>query len=154
MGETIGPVDAANAHLSHAAGRYDLTHTANHRVRTDRGELWLEGNSLLCECPACAAPMTVRIWLELADCWRCASSIALSQQQIQEAKRLFTNARETTSRVERRRLPLPSLEPALQSAPVEPEVTLPDSRHSELQRLTEQSVLASFVRRGRWPSNT
>ncbi|HND51282.1 MAG TPA: hypothetical protein PLV92_02755, partial [Pirellulaceae bacterium] len=35
------------------------------------GEIWLQGDTLLCACPDCRAPMSVRIWLMLADCWQC-----------------------------------------------------------------------------------
>lgn len=35
-----------------------------------------------CACPECGAPMSVRFWLATADCWRCATSIALDDVAI------------------------------------------------------------------------
>ncbi|MCA9170765.1 MAG: hypothetical protein KDB23_23970, partial [Planctomycetales bacterium] len=37
----------------------------------------LNSQSLLCACPDCQSPMTVRVWLGVADCWHCGTSIAL-----------------------------------------------------------------------------
>jgi class 3 adenylate cyclase len=39
---------------------------------------WLDGDALMCACPECRAPMSVRLWLMVADCWRCQTSIELS----------------------------------------------------------------------------
>jgi hypothetical protein len=41
--------------------------------------LWLEGDVLMCACPECAAPMSVRVWLMAADCWKCNIGIELSE---------------------------------------------------------------------------
>lgn len=41
----------------------------------------IDSNSLLCPCPDCGAPMTVRHWLMLADCWACGISIELTELQ-------------------------------------------------------------------------
>src|SRR5262245_22594353 len=56
---------------------------ANGKTQTDRspGTLWLEGDVLMCACPDCRAPMSVRLWLMAADCWNCGASIELSQEQ-------------------------------------------------------------------------
>lgn len=51
--------------------------------------MWLAGGVLMCVCPECDAPMSVRLWLMLADCWRCGTSIELTVEQEQEAKRLW-----------------------------------------------------------------
>lgn len=42
---------------------------------------WLDGDVLLCACPDCGAPMTVRLWLLVADCWQCEASIELTEAQ-------------------------------------------------------------------------
>lgn len=42
---------------------------------------WLEGNAIFCACPDCGAPMSVRLWLLTADCWRCGISIELTEDQ-------------------------------------------------------------------------
>jgi hypothetical protein len=53
------------------------------------GEIWLEGDVLMCACPDCYAPMSVRLWLLVADCWNCGTSIELTEQQEREARRLW-----------------------------------------------------------------
>ncbi len=54
------------------------------------GEMfWLRGDVLMCACPDCAAPMTVRLWLMVADCWRCEASIELTEEQEREARRIL-----------------------------------------------------------------
>lgn len=53
------------------------------------GSIWLEGDVLLCACPDCSAPMSVRLWLMIADCWNCGTSIELSEEQEREAMRLL-----------------------------------------------------------------
>src|SRR4030095_13515853 len=58
------------------------------------GEIWLEGSSILCACPDCRAPMTIRVWLMIADCWRCGTSIELSEEQEREVQRLLAESRE------------------------------------------------------------
>ena len=50
---------------------------------------WLEGDALMCACPDCRAPMSVRLWLMVADCWRCRTSIELTEEQEREALRLL-----------------------------------------------------------------
>jgi len=44
-------------------------------------EFWLNGQSASCACPDCAAPMTIRLWLMIADCWQCGCSIELTAEQ-------------------------------------------------------------------------
>src|SRR5437879_5183819 len=53
------------------------------------GKFWLDGNVIFCACPDCRAPMSVRIWLLLADCWRCGASIELTEDEEREVKRLL-----------------------------------------------------------------
>src|SRR4051812_47579415 len=53
------------------------------------GELWLDGNAIFCACPDCRAPMSVRFWLMLADCWRCGTSIELTEEQERQVERLL-----------------------------------------------------------------
>lgn len=51
--------------------------------------LWLNGDVLACACPDCGAPMTIRLWLMVADCWRCGASIELTEEQEAAARRLL-----------------------------------------------------------------
>lgn len=55
----------------------------------EAGEIWLSGSVILCGCPDCRAPMTVRTWLMVADCWRCGASIELSEEQEKRVRRLL-----------------------------------------------------------------
>jgi hypothetical protein len=57
--------------------------------RSESGMFWLEGDALMCVCPDCRAPMSVRVWLMVADCWRCGTSIELTDEQEREALRLL-----------------------------------------------------------------
>ena len=52
-------------------------------------KFWLEGDVLMCACPDCQAPMSVRLWLMVADCWRCGASIELTEEQEREVQRLL-----------------------------------------------------------------
>jgi len=56
--------------------------------------VWLDGDVLACTCPDCGGPMSIRLWLGVADCWRCGSSIELSEEQEQEALRLLREREE------------------------------------------------------------
>lgn len=58
-------------------------------ARAESGMFWLEGDALMCVCPDCRAPMSVRLWLMVADCWRCGTSIELSEAQEREVLRLL-----------------------------------------------------------------
>lgn len=51
--------------------------------------IWLDGDVLACRCPDCGAPMSIRLWLMVADCFRCGACIELSEQQQREAQRLL-----------------------------------------------------------------
>ncbi|WP_425615038.1 prenyltransferase/squalene oxidase repeat-containing protein [Anatilimnocola sp. NA78] len=50
---------------------------------------WLDGETILCSCPDCKAPMSVRLWLMTADCWRCGVSIDLTEEQEREISKLL-----------------------------------------------------------------
>ena len=127
--------------------------TSVHRVVIDGREFSFAGNAVLCPCPDCQSPMTVRLWLGVGDCWRCGCALELEQQELQEL---------------RRQQPLP--EPSRQLAPpapatraekqvAAPGVTRPaaqssrpdsaaESLQSELDELLEGSKLAQLVRGG------
>ncbi len=94
---------------------------------TSRGEsaapgmFWLDGDSLLCACPDCRAPMSVRLWLLVADCWRCRTSIELTEEQEREALRLLKQ-REAAAR--------PAGGPPARPAPVERSARVADPERS------------------------
>lgn len=81
-----------NARL-HPPPTYDppLGHVATEVDAAGRtpGEIWLDGDVLMCPCPDCRAPMSIRLWLMIADCWRCGTSIELTEEQEREAMRLL-----------------------------------------------------------------
>ncbi|RMG03075.1 MAG: hypothetical protein D6741_02765, partial [Planctomycetota bacterium] len=52
-------------------------------------EIWLDGGVLACACPECGAPMSIRLWLALADCFRCGTSVELTEEQEEYARRLL-----------------------------------------------------------------
>jgi Squalene-hopene cyclase C-terminal domain len=47
----------------------------------------ISGNVVSCACPECTAPMSVRIWLGLADCWRCRCGMELDREQVETLTR-------------------------------------------------------------------
>jgi len=57
--------------------------------------IWLDGDVLACSCPECGAPMSIRLWLMVADCFRCGTSLELTEEQEQEALRLLRQQEET-----------------------------------------------------------
>ncbi|MBN2475318.1 MAG: terpene cyclase/mutase family protein [Pirellulales bacterium] len=61
------------------------------KAETSSGDcsIWLDGGVLACACPECGAPMSIRLWLMVADCFRCGASIELTDEQEQEALRLL-----------------------------------------------------------------
>ena len=52
-------------------------------------ELWLHGGVLACACPDCGAPMSVRVWLMMADCLHCGASIELTPEEQRRAEQLL-----------------------------------------------------------------
>lgn len=72
--------------------------SSSESTATRRTQLWLAGETLMCACPDCRAPVSVRQWLMLADCWRCGASIELNESEIAAAERLLAqNATNGTS---------------------------------------------------------
>lgn len=59
----------------------------------DALQMWLDGQALMCVCPSCGVPLSVRIWLMLADCWRCDTGILLSEQEQRRAEQMMAAAR-------------------------------------------------------------
>ncbi len=67
-------------------------HFGRGRATSDQ-KFWLNGEVLLCACPDCSAPMTVRLWLMLADCWQCGVCIELTEEEEREALRVWEQHR-------------------------------------------------------------
>ena len=109
--------------LEHEAA--DISHTASHRIKCKHGDVWLSGTTLLCACPDCLAPMTIRAWLRLADCWRCNSSVSLTEEQIRAVRQLADIAPPPTPRVQQNS--------AKSKSPVE--LPFPEDRKTKADRL-------------------
>lgn len=84
------------------------------------GEIWLEGDVILCACPDCRAPMSIRIWLLIADCWKCGTSIELDEQQEREVQRLLEQRKQEPA------APVPQVPVA--QAPVAPAPVVPPAK--------------------------
>jgi hypothetical protein len=68
-----------------------------HKADAPAPTFWLDGNAIMCACPDCGAPMSVRLWLCIADCWRCGTSIELTDEQEAEIRQLLHQSSSTTS---------------------------------------------------------
>lgn len=71
---------------SHSELSLDPMLTIDHRLEIEGREFWFSGHAILCRCPDCSAPMSVRIWLGLADCWRCHCSLELSEVELRQLR--------------------------------------------------------------------
>ncbi|MBM4000521.1 MAG: terpene cyclase/mutase family protein [Planctomycetes bacterium] len=58
----------------------------------EAGRFRLDGDAAMCACPACRAPMSVRLWLRLADCWRCGATIELTDEDERAIRDLLAAA--------------------------------------------------------------
>ena len=83
--DTLAPAELArNAKGSKEKG------PISHLLTKSQQDVYLEGDVLLCPCPDCQAPMSVRLWLMVADCWQCGTSIELTEQQERAARDLLS----------------------------------------------------------------
>jgi len=57
----------------------DPMQTRSLRIVVRGREFVIAGNVVSCACPDCGAPMSVRVWLAIAECWRCQCSISLDR---------------------------------------------------------------------------
>lgn len=71
-------------------------------------EFWLNGQSASCACPDCAAPMTIRLWLMIADCWQCGCSIELTAAQERQIQSMLNSGDSTPTDQTSLRSPVPS----------------------------------------------
>jgi hypothetical protein len=59
------------------------------RVSAGTASFWVVEGAVLCACPDCRAPMSVRLWLGIADCWNCGAAIELTEEQEREIERVL-----------------------------------------------------------------
>ncbi len=79
--------------------RAATTKTPASPSRKTASGFYLRGGVVLCACPDCGAPMTVRLWLLLADCWKCEAAIELDEQAEREIASLLDSP-EPEARIE------------------------------------------------------
>ncbi|MFT7630676.1 MAG: hypothetical protein ACI87E_001684 [Mariniblastus sp.] len=94
--------------------------------------------------------MTIRIWLQLADCWRCRSSISLTAEQYLAARELEQKSRPATQPLPTPapiQTPVPSAELVQPRRPAE-ENRIPESREHEYEALSRGSLVGRMVRNG------
>jgi hypothetical protein len=89
------------------------------------GEFWLRGDVILCACPECRAPMSIRLWLMLADCWNCGTSIELSEAQERAVRRLLAQRAAASTPATAPPAVANSVAPPVATGPVEPLTSLP-----------------------------
>lgn len=108
--------------------------------RTPSG-FYLRDGVVLCACPDCGAPMTVRLWLLLADCWKCEAAIELDEQAEHEIASLL----ETPTAEEPVPAPVPAPifnePPPTSTASPEPEAAV-----ESLRRTTAGARLYDWIR--------
>ncbi len=125
----------------------DLDQTARHCIELEGKRFWVEGDNVLCSCPDCQAPMTIRIWLGLADCWRCGCSTELTKEQLEAVQDLVEQVTTPAPAPVRQRTQLPFQDPSPNLPTVTTPSSLPDSREQELHDLTSGSAAARILRR-------
>ena len=133
---------------SNPSDDFDPVYTRRSVVRTAAGNFVVVGNSILIECPDCQAPMAVRSWLKLADCWRCSTSMQLTREQLDAISELEREPQADSVDV------ASPMSQSLATVPVPPvalATVAPSSSSETLQefeRLTRESVAGSVLRRG------
>jgi hypothetical protein len=105
----------------------------------------LDGDVVLCGCPNCRAPLSVRLWLMSADCWRCGTSIELSDEQQFEVRRLLTAQQRSRSTP-----PAPSRQPVVLSPPVARQVNVPERRVRQPSSPPDSAAGRRVRRRAAW----
>ena len=131
----------------------DLKITGSHELLTRLGPITFDGSALLCRCPDCDAPMSIRLWLGLADCWRCPASIVLDELVVQriaaevERKEIELPAPPPTPIEFFGRPALPTVAPQFDTGAA-PKVNEFEAQFSEeLDQLTRSSIFAKWLRR-------
>jgi len=97
-----------------------------------KGGMVLDGDVLACPCPDCTAPMSIRTWLMVADCWRCDTAIELSEEQEREAMRLIHQRDAARARKQGSPKPKPT------AAPTKSPASVPEPKKSSPQAPAEK----------------
>lgn len=105
------------------------------------GEFWLRGDVLMCACPDCQAPMSIRLWLMLADCWNCGTSIELSEAQERAVRQLLAARSQPGSAARPAVAEAAPNRPQSAGLSASPAAALASSSPSAVVPLTPQAVL-------------
>ena len=133
----------------------DLTITGCHELETRIGPIKFDGSALLGKCPDCEAPMTIRLWLGLADCWRCPASVVIDERIVAQIKE------EVEAKIKKRELPKPppspeeffsrgpleTVAPRLNTGAANRIFDFDSEISDELDQLTRGSALARLLRK-------
>ena len=118
----------------------DVASSASQTIETESGAVWVQGNSVLCACPDCRAPMSVRLWLMVADCWKCGTSIELTPEQQRAARRLIEQ-QTAASEVPLHRPALPTVAPQPAAEPEEERELFPTLATSPSEELAQEEFV-------------
>ncbi len=139
------------------SGECDLIDTASHRLASTVGDITVTGTAMLGRCPQCQAPLTIRTWLALADCWRCETSIAVNEIIIDDTPPTPIAPMDGTTPPAAVAAPTPTVAtPIITTPPIgtadspNPRAAAPDAARlpamDELHALTIESVVANAAR--------
>ena len=138
------------------AEKLDLDVTRTQRIETADGTIWVDGNTLMCSCPDCTAPMSIRIWLGLADCWACESCVELTAEQLHAARQLMADqAAQPTQRQQPVNRPHPNQTPqrrpnARRIAPVQEPIAQPRERRQPTALKTARAIRSGISTLPAW----
>jgi hypothetical protein len=88
MSIAAGDSSASSATLGDSITR-GLRPQAGDSTGVGMSQIWLDGEVLACACPDCGAPMSIRLWLRLAECAMCGARVELGEEFEQLAQQLL-----------------------------------------------------------------
>ncbi len=115
-------------------------------------QIWLDGDVLSCACPDCGAPMSVRLWLALAECRMCGAQVELTEEQERQAQALLANREHGDAPAARRDAPNapwtqpvrpPIQRPELKPLPI---LAVPSAKSAPAPKLIAEVLVAEPVR--------
>ena len=119
---------------------------ASNATGTALAGLWLDGDVLSCACPECHGPMSIRLWLLVADCWMCGTSIELTEEQERVALALLEARKKEATKQAPTAAPAVARPKAPAPLPVPIKPTEPASRPLQPQPKPVQAVAAPATR--------
>lgn len=100
------------------------SNSSSTRARKQVGSFVLEGRTILCECPSCRGPMSVRLWLLEAECWQCGTRIEISESERSELEKALQEiVQPATPRIDppQETVLKPKVEPKPKPKPIPPQ---------------------------------